>query len=77
VIGVKRFHLDIQAQLKRQASDITNELWESVNLDIQAQLKAKPFEITFIFSAIPCLDIQVQFDRGLPRGENDPIACGR
>jgi len=50
---------------------------KKLRLDIQAQLEAKPLEMTFLFSTIPCLDIQVQMDRGLPRGENDPIAGGR
>ncbi|MCW4017066.1 MAG: hypothetical protein NWF00_00030 [Candidatus Bathyarchaeota archaeon] len=73
----KKLRLDIQAQLKRQASDITNELWKSVNLDIQAQLEAKPLEMTFLFSTIPCLDIQTQMDSTFPGKENGPIVCGR
>jgi hypothetical protein len=74
----KKLRLDIQAQLKRQAPEITNQLWESQNLDIQAQLDAKALEITFLFSTLPCLDIQVQLDRAFHTGENVTIIpCGR
>lgn len=73
----KKLRLDIQAQLKRQSFDITNELWESTNLDIQAQFKAKPLEMTFLFSTIPCLDIQTQIDWTFRGRENGPITCGR
>lgn len=73
----KKLHLDIQAQLKRQAPEITNQLWKSSNLDIQAQLDAKPLEMTFLFSMLPCLDIQVQLDRVFRVRENVAIPCGR
>lgn len=73
----KKLHLDIQAQLKRQVPEITNELWESSNLDIQAQLDAKPLEITFLFSTLPCLDMQFQLDKASCGGENVAIPCGR
>jgi len=73
----KKLHLDIQAQLKGQIPEITNELWESSNLDIQAQLDVKPLEITFLLSTLPCLDIQVQLDRAFHTGENVAIPCGR
>jgi hypothetical protein len=73
----KKLRLDIHAQLKRQAPEITNQLWESSNLDIQAQLDVKPPEITFILSTLPCLDIQVQLDRALHKGENVAIPCRR
>ena len=77
VTGGKKLHLDIQAQLKGQIPEITNELWESSNLDIQAQLDTKPIEITFILSTLPCLDIQVQLDRAFSVGENVAISCRR
>ena len=73
----KKLRLDIQAQLKRQAPEITNQLWESPNLDIQAQLDSKPIEITFLFSTLPCLDMQFQMDKVLCGRENVAIACGR
>ena len=73
----KKLHLDIQAQLKRQVPEITNELWESSNLDIQAQLNLKPLEITFLLSTLPCLDIQVHLDRAFHMGENVTISCRR
>lgn len=73
----KKLRLDIQAQLKRQTPEITNQLWKSLNLDIQAQLDAKPLEITFLFSTLPCLDIQVQLDNALCGRENVAIPCRR
>ncbi len=73
----KKLHLDIQAQLKGQIPEITNELWESRNLDIQARLEVKPLEITLVLSTLPCLDIQVQLDKALPVGENVAISCRR
>jgi len=73
----KKLRLDIQAQLKKQRPEITNQLWDLYNLDIQAQLDAKPPEMTFLFSMLPCLDIQVQLDRGFCVGENVAIPCGR
>ncbi|MBW2204592.1 MAG: hypothetical protein JRF52_10985 [Deltaproteobacteria bacterium] len=76
----KKLHLDIQAQLKRQAPEITNELWESSNLpnlDIQAQLEVKHLEITFVLSALPCLDMQFQLDKALCGEENVAICYRR
>jgi hypothetical protein len=73
----KRLRLDIQAQLKRQAPEITDQLWNSSNLDIQAQLGIKPFEMTFLFSTLPCLDIQVHMDRSFCLLENSTTATGR
>ena len=73
----KKIYLDIQAQLKSHAADITKQLWEPSNLDIQAQLNIQPLEITFLFSTIPCLDIQVPFDRSSCVGDNSPICARR
>lgn len=73
----KRLFLDIQAQLKRQLPDITNQLSNSSNLDIQAQLSIKPLEMTFLFTTLPCLDIQVQLDRSFCVVQNGPIPPGR
>ncbi len=76
----KKLRLDIQAQLKGQIPEITNQLWESSNLsnlDIQAQLNVKPLEITFVLTTLPCLDIQVQLDRAFHVGENVAIPYRR
>ena len=73
----KKLRLDIQAQLKRQHPEITNQLWKSRNLDIQAHLEVKPLEITFVLSTLPCLDIQVPLDRAFHMGEDVAIPCGR
>ena len=73
----KKLRLDIQAQLKGQIPEITNQLWESSNLDINAQLDVKPLEITFVLSTLPCLDMQFQLDRAFHTGENVAISCRR
>ena len=73
----KKLHLDIQAQLKRQASRITASLRDSSNLDIQAHLGIKPIEITVLFSSLPCLDIQVQLDRAPFLRDNSCKLTGR
>ena len=69
----KRLLLDIQAQLKSQVPEVTDQLCHLSNLDIQAQLSIKPLEMTFLFGALPCLDIQVQLDRPFCVLENGAI----
>ena len=73
----KKLRLDIQAQLKRQASQITDKLWDSSNLDIQAHLGIKPIEMTLLFSSLPCLDIQVQLDKPFALRDNPGMLTGR
>lgn len=73
----KKLRLDIQAQLKRQASKITENLRDSSNLDIQAQLSIKPIEMTLLFSSLPCIDIQVQLDRPFALRDNPGMLTGR
>jgi len=73
----KRLRLDIQAQLKRQAPEITDQLWSSSDLDIQDQLCIKPLEMAFLFSTLPCLDIQVSLDSSFCHKDNGPIHTGR
>ena len=73
----KRLLLDIQAQLKGQVSEITDQLCNLSYLDIQDQLSIKPLEMTFLFSTLPCLDMQVQLDRSFCVVENGAIATGR
>lgn len=69
----KKLRLHIQAQLKRQAHEITDQLWNLSNLDIQDQFSIKPLEITFLFTTFPCLDIQVQLDKSFCLRENGAI----
>ena len=69
----KKLHLDIQAQIKDQLPEITEQLWNLPRLDIQDQISLKPLEITFLFSTFPCLDIQVQFDKSICLKENGII----
>jgi hypothetical protein len=69
----KKLHLDIQAQIKDQLPEITEQLWNLPRLDIQDEISLKPLEMTFLFSAFPCLDIQVQFDKPIGLKENGII----
>ena len=73
----KKLRLDIQAQLKRQTSQIAEDLRDSSNLDIQAHLSMKPIEMTLLFSSLPCLDIQVQLDRSFSLRDNPDMLTGR
>ena len=73
----KRLRLDIQAQLRKQAPEITEQLWDLSDLDIQDQLCIKPLEMTFLFSILPCLDIQVWLDSSFCHKDNGPIHTGR
>lgn len=73
----KRIHLDIQAQIKNQLPEITEQLWNQPDLDIQASIPIQPLEMTFLFSRFPCLDIQAQMDRSSCLRENDIILSRR
>ena len=69
----KKLCLDIQAEIKTQAPEITNQLWNLSHLDIQDEIPVKPLEMTFLFSNLPCLDIQVPLDNALCLRENAVI----
>ncbi len=69
----KKLYLDIQAQIKDQLPEITEQLWNLPRLDIQDEISLKPLEMTFLFSSFPCLDIQVQFDKPICLKENGII----
>ncbi len=69
----KKLHLDIQAQIKDQLPEITEQLWNLPHLDIQDEISLKPLEMTFLFSTFPCLDIQVQIDKCICPKENGII----
>lgn len=73
----KKLRLDIQAEIKRQASEITNQLWNLPHLDIQDEISIQPPEMTFLFSSLPCLDIQVPLDNPFCLRENVTIHTGR
>lgn len=73
----KKLRLDIQAQLKRQTSQIAEDLRDSSNLDIQAHLGIKPIEMTILISSLPCLDIQVQLDSPFALRDNPGMLTGR
>jgi len=60
----RKIHLDIQAKLKRQPSDIMKQvdnIPQSLRLDIQDECILKPLEVTLLLSNLTrsaCLDIQ-------------------
>jgi len=73
----KKIHLDIQAQIKNQLPEITEQLWNQPDLDIQASISIQPIEMTFLLSRFPCLDIQAQMDRPFCLRENSTILSRR
>jgi hypothetical protein len=79
---VRKLHLDIQAKLNRQPSEIISQLQiapPSSHLDIQAELILEPLEITFFLSRLahfPCLDIQAKMDFTAPLLDNSAIKQG-
>jgi len=78
----KRVHLDIQAKLSRQPSEIVaqSKIVSNVShLDIQDEFILKPMEITFFlsrFAHIPCLDIQAELDFSSSLPDNSSIKHG-
>lgn len=66
----EKLHLDIQAQIKNQIPEITEQLWNLPHLDIQASIQAQPPQMTFLFSNLPCLDIQAPMDKPFCLKEN-------
>jgi hypothetical protein len=73
----KKLCLDIQAEIKAQASEITNQLWNLPHLDIQDEISLQPLKMTFLFGTLPCLDIQVPLDNAFCPYENATIHTGR
>lgn len=72
----KRLCLDIQAEIKRQTPQITNQLWHLPHLDIQDEISIKPLQMTLLFSNLPCLDIQVPLDKPFCLRDNALIHKG-
>lgn len=72
----KKLCLDIQAEIKSQSPEITNQLWNLSHLDIQDEIPVKPLEMTFLFSHLPCLDIQVPLDNVFCLRQNTTIHTG-
>lgn len=73
----KKLRLDIQAEIKGQASEITDQLWNLPDVDIQDEISVQPLEITFLFSTLPCLDIQAPIDNPFYLRDNATIHKGR
>jgi len=59
----KKLHLDIQARLREQRTEIIDQLWNYTTLDIQAELNLQPIEITFLLAHFYHLAIQADLDR--------------
>lgn len=78
----KRVHLDIQAKLNRQPSEIVEQsksISRVSHLDIQDEFILKPMEITFFlsrFAHFPCLAIQAEMDFSSPLPDNGAIKHG-
>ena len=79
---VKKLHLDIQAKLKKQPSEIIGQLENappSSRLDIQAEFLLEPLEITLLlsrFAHFPCLAIQAKMDFPAALLDNSAIKQG-
>jgi len=69
----KKLCVDIQAEIKGQAPEITNQLWKLPYLDIQDEISVQPLEMTFLFSTLPCLDIQAPIDNPFCLRDNATI----
>jgi hypothetical protein len=69
----KKLCVDIQAQIKDQLAEITEQLWNQPFVDIQASIHTQPSEMTFFFSTFPCFDIQAQMDKAFCPKENGTI----
>ncbi len=69
----KKLWVDIQAQIKDQLPEITEQLWSQPFVDIQASIKTQPREMSFLFGTFPCVDIQVQIDKSVCPKENGII----
>ena len=73
----KKLCVDIQAEIRRQAPEITNHLWSLPFLDIQAEISTQPLEIALLFSKLPCVAIQAPIDNVFCLRENPTITAGR
>lgn len=69
----KKLHLDIQNKIRKQPSEIINQLWDLPHLDIQNVSELQPLEITYLLTTLPCLDIQNSLDKPPCPKENGTI----
>jgi hypothetical protein len=72
----KRARLDIQARIRKQLPDITQQLRELPALDIQASETRQPLEMTLLLGSFSCLDIQIQITKSVPLDNNFIIQTG-
>ena len=73
----KRLCVDIQTEIKRQAIEITDKLWNLPHLDIQDEISIQPLEMTLLFGTLPCLDIQIPLDNHFCLRQNATTHTGR
>ena len=49
----EKIRVDIQAEIKNQLPEITEQLWNQPFVDIQASIQTQPHEITFLLGQFP------------------------
>lgn len=66
----KKLPVDIRNKVKKQPSEIINQLWDLSRVDIQNESTIQPLEIAYLFSTLPCLDIRNSLDKApCPEGQ--------
>jgi hypothetical protein len=73
----KKLRVDIRNKIKRQPSEIIDQLWDLSHLDIQNVTSLQPIEITYLFSTFSCLDIQNSIDKSPCLKDNGTIEARR
>jgi len=73
----KKLRVDIRNKIKRQPSEIIDQLWDLSHLDIQNVTSLQPIEITYLFSTFSCLDIQNSIDKSSCLKDNGTIEARR
>jgi len=73
----KKLRVDIQNKIKRQPSEIIDQLWDLSHLDIQNEPSLQPLEISCLLNTFPCLDIQNSLAKNLCLKDNGTIEARR
>jgi hypothetical protein len=73
----KKLRVDIRNKIKRQPSEIIDQLWDFSHLDIQNVTSLQPIEITYLLSTFSCLDIQNSIDKSPCLKDNGTIEARR
>lgn len=72
----KRARLDIQARIRKQLPEITEQLRQLPLLDIQASETRQPIEMALLLGSFSHLDIQIQIAKSVPLDHNLIIQTG-